>query len=839
MPPDDRITPAEHRRQIEAYLQERPVYVKYADVLQRVLKQSCAVACPAALVQSRAKTVSSFAEKCARKYPKYKDAVHQFTDLCGARVVVQTTAQVRAVCEFVESNFRIVDKEDKSRSLSKDRFGYRGTHYVVELRSDRGEALAIRDDERQEIGGARAELQVRTWLQHAWADALHDRIYKSDLQLSPETRRTEALLAALMEEGDRTFDAMTRELDDMIANYAAVAKRDEVEREIDIQTLILENEPEPRNRPAVALSLARLLAACGEDERVVEVLDPQREVNGAIRCELLQELGFAMCNMHRAAPQSEGYRRGRAFLEESLFLCRQTDARSVPDLPRRNAVHARSLSRLARVLEPLDADSDSARQYMREATELEPDNPYYLADLLRFELHGDQQTTVPEMMRTTIRHAVAKCRRHAEAGIELPHSYFTAGRLSLLLGQPYHALGYYARGVRHIGDGEHCTPRGAIEQEAQWVQRLHGDRPVPEGQQWVLDLLAMTTRLTPAPTGDSRCKALVVAGGAASADGHLLDETGPLLEAALAAFSGRVISGGTKAGVPGRVGRVARELDQKNSKHFELAGYIPKNLPGHTAEDDRYDRLVVCGENRFSAEQVLCVWSDLLEEGTRPSEVVVLGIGGGPISSVEYRLALAVGATVAVVIGTGGAADAILRDKLWSNLPNLFPLPNDAASVRALVASESTQFSAGDLEKMGQVFHQQYVSMSGHRLPANMRSWADLPETYRRANIDQARHAVRILAACGFGVRPSPCPVLFAEFEEREMEEMAQLEHGRWNVDRLRDGWRPGPRDDELRLHDGIVRWTDLREDVKEYDRLAVRNFPNLLAQAGWEVFRR
>ena len=34
-------------------------------------------------------------------------------------------------------------------------------------------------------------------------DTLHDRIYKSTLQLSADIKRTRALLAALMEEGDR------------------------------------------------------------------------------------------------------------------------------------------------------------------------------------------------------------------------------------------------------------------------------------------------------------------------------------------------------------------------------------------------------------------------------------------------------------------------------------------------------------------------------------------------------------------------------------------------------------------------------------------------------------
>jgi hypothetical protein len=69
---------------------------------------------------------------------------------------------------------------------------------------------------------------------------------------------------------------------------------------------------------------------------------------------------------------------------------------------------------------------------------------------------------------------------------------------------------------------------------------------------------------------------------------------------------------------------------------------------------------------------------------------------------------------------------------------------------------------------------------------------------------------------------------------------MAELEHGRWNVERLRDGWRFGkPRDDSRKLHDCLVPWNELPEEIKRYDRDAVRAFPEILAQAGLEIYRR
>ena len=67
---------------------------------------------------------------------------------------------------------------------------------------------------------------------------------------------------------------------------------------------------------------------------------------------------------------------------------------------------------------------------------------------------------------------------------------------------------------------------------------------------------------------------------------------------------------------------------------------------------------------------------------------------------------------------------------------------------------------------------------------------------------------------------------------------MAEMEHGRWIIERLSDGWRYGPRDDARKLHNCLVSWAELSEDIKKHDRNAVRSFPSILAKAGLEVYR-
>jgi hypothetical protein len=138
-------------------------------------------------------------------------------------------------------------------------------------------------------------------------------------------------------------------------------------------------------------------------------------------------------------------------------------------------------------------------------------------------------------------------------------------------------------------------------------------------------------------------------------------------------------------------------------------------------------------------------------------------------------------------------------------------------------------------------FHEQYVAASASRLPHNLRPWPDLEETFRQANLQQAQYSIRILEAAGFEVHPGGgTPKDFEGFTKEEIERMAELEHGRWNIERLRDGWRYGkPRDDSRKIHDCLVSWQELPDALKVHDRVAVAAFPSILAKAKMEVRRR
>jgi hypothetical protein len=72
------------------------------------------------------------------------------------------------------------------------------------------------------------------------------------------------------------------------------------------------------------------------------------------------------------------------------------------------------------------------------------------------------------------------------------------------------------------------------------------------------------------------------------------------------------------------------------------------------------------------------------------------------------------------------------------------------------------------------------------------------------------------------------------------VEIMAGLAREHWVAERRRAGWASGPERDALHKISPYLdaSYADLPEDVKEWDRQAVRAIPEVLAAAGYEVYR-
>jgi predicted RNase H-like nuclease/ppGpp synthetase/RelA/SpoT-type nucleotidyltranferase len=159
-------------------------------------------------VAGRTKSVASFAAKAMRAAdgrPSYDDPIHDITDQVGVRVITYVHDDVAAVAQLFADLLVVLDDRDLGQeTASQGRFGYASRHLLVRAPDDVDRA--VHDD----LGGHPASVQVRTVLQHAWAEFEHDIRYKGtipDEHVSDLDRRF-TLAAGLLELADREFSAI-------------------------------------------------------------------------------------------------------------------------------------------------------------------------------------------------------------------------------------------------------------------------------------------------------------------------------------------------------------------------------------------------------------------------------------------------------------------------------------------------------------------------------------------------------------------------------------------------------------------------------------------------------
>lgn len=247
---------AAHRRAaVDAYEAIRGEYADCAravqSVLTTVLKHDGVVPLS---IDARAKEVESFGDKAATTsetdpgQPKYPNPLDDITDLAGVRVITYLLSDVENVNGLVEREFEIVEKSTKSGLMGAgDELGYQSVHYLVRFSEAR---CAL--PEYQRFQGRTTEIQVRTVLQHGWAEIEHDIQYKTSVALPESVRRRFASLAGLVEIADREFQAISDE-------------NDAIRR--DAQRLIAENKLEEVEITADSLK-TYLDTRYGEDRRI-------------------------------------------------------------------------------------------------------------------------------------------------------------------------------------------------------------------------------------------------------------------------------------------------------------------------------------------------------------------------------------------------------------------------------------------------------------------------------------------------------------------------------------------------------------------------------------------
>ncbi|MEU4661683.1 hypothetical protein AB0F83_08025 [Micromonospora chalcea] len=216
------LTESEWRRSAEGLNVLAPLV---QSLLQRLLaeglsRQPHSIACRVKSFDSARRKIQS---KSSRGY-----SFGDITDVLGVRIITYFQDDVDAIASIIEREFD-VDAEnsvDKRALLDPDRFGYLSLHYVVRISPSRA---AFSEYKRFE--NVRFEIQIRSILQHAWAEIEHDLGYKSKGAVPAEVRRRFSRLAGLLELADVEFEHIRDELE---------VHRAKVSRAVDDRDLSLE-----------------------------------------------------------------------------------------------------------------------------------------------------------------------------------------------------------------------------------------------------------------------------------------------------------------------------------------------------------------------------------------------------------------------------------------------------------------------------------------------------------------------------------------------------------------------------------------------------------------------
>jgi hypothetical protein len=446
------------------------------------------------------------------------------------------------------------------------------------------------------------------------------------------------------------------------------------------------------------------------------------------------------------------------------------------------------------------------------------------------------------MTRPALLEAIGTCRAYADASIELPWAFLTMGRLYLLLNEVYESLAAYAKAIRLCLIGTGSTPKDALDAELLFLRRINRGHAMPEAHEWVRrQLLLAKIGQGGAPGGLAAKRSgfvapvVILSGGTSPVSQPAVDSFREMVLLAFDGFHGTLISGGTTAGVAGLAGDIAAV-----AANAEVLGYIPRHLPYDQPIDRRYTAHIASDGATYGAGDPLQYWTDLLLTNVRPQDVRVVGIDGGTIAGFEYRLALALGATVGLLEPATRTAATLQQDPDWKSDPNLISLPKDAMTLRAFLQQASPALTDGRLEAAAQTIHEQFLAENRYKNPdPAMKPWADLRDDFKNSNRLQASRIAAFLERIGYRLEPAegPKPITLSN---EDIEQLAEMEHGRWIIERLQSGWHyDSKRDPAKKLSPYLVPWSKLSDKVKGYDRNAVASWPSVMAQAGLSIVRR
>ena len=207
---------------LQEYRKELPVFRKMQETIpaqiRAVFEEAGIVV---ASIEHRIKEERSLAGKLELKGAKYQ-SLSDITDIFGIRIITFYTDDVDKVASVVDRLFDVdwENSVDKRKLHEIDSFGYLSLHYICRV---------------PDIPYA-FEVQMRTILQHAWANMNHDIGYKTGVEVPKEYLRNMNRLAGMLELVDEQFSSIRRDINDyrrQVQSLVASGRLEEVSLDAD------------------------------------------------------------------------------------------------------------------------------------------------------------------------------------------------------------------------------------------------------------------------------------------------------------------------------------------------------------------------------------------------------------------------------------------------------------------------------------------------------------------------------------------------------------------------------------------------------------------------------
>lgn len=145
-----------------------------------------------------------------------------------------------------------------------------------------------------------------------------------------------------------------------------------------------------------------------------------------------------------------------------------------------------------------------------------------------------------------------------------------------------------------------------------------------------------------------------------------------------------------------------------------------------------------------------------------------------------------------------------------------------------------------NIEMLAIAIHERYCRKQLEDYPDRPLAYprfSDLPDSMKYSNIRQALGIYEKLTLAGLCMRRKGEPGSLSEIPENTVEMLAEMEHDSWMKERIASGWTLGEKDPANKKTPYLIPYEELTEEIKDYDRDAVRNIPELAYMIGMAIY--